>query len=37
MLGFLYIVYYESPGLFNAEQAKHVKKCLVKFLETVKN
>lgn len=37
MLGFLYIVYYESIGLFTAEQAKQLKKCLIKFLGTVKN
>lgn len=37
MLGFLYIVYYESISLFTAEQAELIKKCLIKFLGTVKN
>ena len=32
MLSFLHVVYFECPNLFTEEQAKQIKKCLIKFL-----
>lgn len=37
MLNFLLVAYYESPGLFELNQVKHLKKTVLKFIGTYKN